>query len=633
MLEVNENLLYELNLLAYGAQVHSLYAAYQLRSAYNSDLPIFIEPMPASVDDRLTSTLSSTIKIAHFGHLTTHKNPGLMLDAFRELQNFIPNSEFHFVGEVDSSVERIVEEFFLKYPSLERSVVFHGYVAKPDLIKMISEHNLFLFLRNTSHGETSGLISDILSFGKVIIASDIGGFKDFPDEILFKVPLGISGFDLAQFIYKCIAIEKLEPNLSKYRVEYVSNHLAVDVWARNTSQNIELAAKKSISLQISNSTADIVDKNALAAILNANWKNPAIRRVGTDLTIYLKTEFTSGIQRVVKEFCGNIDLYLNPMEYCFFSINFDSQDSSISSVKHPLSSMGVELVSANISELDYLYLVDLNFHLPIEVIREERNRGLKVISVIHDILPHTNPEWFPPGTKENLFDPWLLNVLAISDVLVFHSQKQIRDFKLNFPDALQKSNIFCFPLGAQKSIPYKDKPLKDFIDLLFVSTIEPRKGLEDLLGAFMLLKKQGVPVKLTILGKQGWMVEKLVQSIEDSEFLGGDLIWIKSASEEELESLYESHKYLIVPSRGEGFGLPIVEGLMQSCLVIARDIPVFREHSTSNVRFFSGGPAELAETIKDAYDSDWKYDQKSKIRTFKNYVEDLVSILPRLNQT
>lgn len=77
-------------------------------------------------------------------------------------------------------------------------------------------------------------------------------------------------------------------------------------------------------------------------------------------------------------------------------------------------------------------------------------------------------------------------------------------------------------------------------------------------------------------------------------------------SEEALKSLYTSSKAFIFPSKYEGFGLPILEALNCKTLVIASDIPAFREFKSSNIRYFKiGDDSSLHDAINSALQSDF----------------------------
>jgi len=134
---------------------------------------------------------------------------------------------------------------------------------------------------------------------------------------------------------------------------------------------------------------------------------------------------------------------------------------------------------------------------------------------------------------------------------------------------------------------------------LMVGTVEPRKGHAQALAAIELLWQKGVEVNLVIVGKQGWMVDKLAERMAAHPEQDRRLFWLPGVSDEMLLRLYTSCAALLAPSEGEGFGLPLIEAAQHGIPVIAREIPVFREVAGEHAHYFSGvKPAELAASIE-----------------------------------
>ena len=133
---------------------------------------------------------------------------------------------------------------------------------------------------------------------------------------------------------------------------------------------------------------------------------------------------------------------------------------------------------------------------------------------------------------------------------------------------------------------------------LSVGTIEPRKAQAQALAAFELLWSEGLEVNLVFVGKQGWMVEALVEKLNNHQELGKRLFWLEGISDEYLEKVYANSTCLIAASEGEGFGLPLIEAAQHKLPIIARDIPVFREVSQEHAFYFSGvAPQRLASSV------------------------------------
>jgi len=91
--------------------------------------------------------------------------------------------------------------------------------------------------------------------------------------------------------------------------------------------------------------------------------------------------------------------------------------------------------------------------------------------------------------------------------------------------------------------------------LLFVSTIEPRKNVPNLLRAFrQLLNDYRQGIKLVVVGQRGWLFDQVFELVTELR-LTGEVMFLGRVSAEELLWLYNSAQALVQPSIYEGFGL------------------------------------------------------------------------------
>jgi glycosyltransferase involved in cell wall biosynthesis len=96
--------------------------------------------------------------------------------------------------------------------------------------------------------------------------------------------------------------------------------------------------------------------------------------------------------------------------------------------------------------------------------------------------------------------------------------------------------------------------------IYFVSTLEPRKGIDTLLEALASLAHTQPDVKLIITGKRGWYTEQFFAQIERLQ-LTPHIQFTDYVPDEDLPALYSCATVLAFPSRYEGFGLTVLEAM------------------------------------------------------------------------
>jgi len=114
--------------------------------------------------------------------------------------------------------------------------------------------------------------------------------------------------------------------------------------------------------------------------------------------------------------------------------------------------------------------------------------------------------------------------------------------------------------------------------VLFVGTLEPRKGVPDLLDAHARLRGGGhADLQLVLAGPPGW------GPAPDVDRSG--VVALGPTGGSDLDVLFRSAGALALPSRYEGFGLPVVEAMGRGCPVVCSDAACLPE--------VAGGAAEL----------------------------------------
>jgi glycosyltransferase involved in cell wall biosynthesis len=196
--------------------------------------------------------------------------------------------------------------------------------------------------------------------------------------------------------------------------------------------------------------------------------------------------------------------------------------------------------------------------------------GVRVATLVYDLMPLSNPEWFDPENRA-VFVPWARAQLAHADLAVCFSRFCADEVaRLGGPGAPPTA---LFVPGANPvdvepvrpaALPGDDRPF-----VVSVGTVEPRKNVELLVDAFDRLWADGEDARLVLVGREGWHVEDLVARLRAHPELGDRLVWAGWMPDAEVDWLYRNARAVAVPSRCEGYGLPVVEGLRRGAAVVS----------------------------------------------------------------
>ncbi len=134
-----------------------------------------------------------------------------------------------------------------------------------------------------------------------------------------------------------------------------------------------------------------------------------------------------------------------------------------------------------------------------------------------------------------------------------------------------------YPGANRDNFVAKELPYKKFI--LSVGTLEPRKNLFTIVKAYLKLKEEqkGFPYSLLLAGRFGWGDKTLAEDLQNNKYTRFGIFFHENPSEEELLYLYKNCEFFVFPSLHEGFGLPLIEAMVEDKCCIASDIPVFCE--------------------------------------------------------
>jgi glycosyltransferase involved in cell wall biosynthesis len=234
--------------------------------------------------------------------------------------------------------------------------------------------------------------------------------------------------------------------------------------------------------------------------------------------------------------------------------------------------------SGRFAELDFAVRPDIlhcTYPMPIAA------KGARGVYTIHDLVPLRLPET-TLDNKRRMYR--LLNrIAATADHIVTVSEHSRRDIiEMLGADEARVTNTYEaveFPpemIGRPDDVVAGDLMSRYRLEaktyLLFFGAIEPKKNVKALLEAY---RRSGVKSPLVIVGGGGWSNEaetRMLKAIEAEEaVLAPEKRRVRRlgyADRSALVSLIKGAQAVLFPSLFEGFGLPVLEGMMLGTPVV-----------------------------------------------------------------
>lgn len=280
--------------------------------------------------------------------------------------------------------------------------------------------------------------------------------------------------------------------------------------------------------------------------------------------------------------------------------------------------------------IDFIKIYQSFFYKIPDIILE--NNKIKKFTILHDILPYTNPEYFEKDTKnyekckENFKDKYLY--FKDKDINVFVvSQYTLNEVNKNFPE-LKNTNYIVNLISYNKdqyNLIGKNKIDKNILSkynipentpyILSLSSLNKRKNLPLLIDSFIEFLERNQDIKdlnLVLAGPKGWMFDDIFNSVNNAEKYKDRIILTGFIDEKDINTIYNSANIFVFPSLSEGFGLPVLEAMACGVPVISSNFTSLPEvYGDSALSFNPTKKEELVECLEKIYND-------------KNFREDLI---------
>jgi glycosyltransferase involved in cell wall biosynthesis len=536
-----------------------------------------------------------------------------------------------FVGENHSGTYGSDLQQLIKKSKCGKRIKITGWAEVESYKMWLAAADVGVQLRTLSRGETSGTVLDCMNYGLATIVNANGSMADLDEFSVVKLADEFLESELVDALTSLYNDENYREKLKAAAISKIRTAHHPRTCAEEYKTAIESfygeshhSAQKLIGRIVRDAEHDIsAEYLRLSTAIAKNYEpEPRKKQLFVDVSELVQRDAQSGIQRVVRAVLNQ--LLHNPPEGWIVEPIYATEMSTGYRYARKFTCQFLDIPSDWTDDSpieawqgDVFLGLDLQPNIvqsKQDFLKEMHRRGVKVHFVVYDLLPILAPESFFPGAK-GTYESWL-SCITQFDGAICISQTVANELanwvSTAYPNRVDYFDIQWFHLGADlvNSVPSNG----EFVDsanvlekmasrptFLMVSTIEPRKQHTQVLDAFEILWKNGKNINLVIVGKQGWMVEQLIERLSTHKELNNRLFWLSGVSDEYLERVYRAANCLILASSGEGFGLPLIEAAQYNVPIIARDIPVFREVAGDSAFYFNGMSAGSLATAIDEW--------------------------------
>lgn len=264
---------------------------------------------------------------------------------------------------------------------------------------------------------------------------------------------------------------------------------------------------------------------------------------------------------------------------------------------------------------------------------------LDPVVMIHDTIPLDHPAFTRPD-QVAVFRRRLTAALQRATLILTVSEATRADI-LRWRDALgitppPGQRIAATLIGTvlveptPQTLP-ADLPL-DRPVFVTLGTIEPRKNHGLLLDTWQLLAQRLPPdamPRLVIAGRRGWMNEALFARL-DALPAAGSVVELPGLDDGAVAALLGRAHALLMPSRAEGFGLPLTEAAGRGVPVIAAPTPAGRELLGSDATWLSpDAPHSWADAIASLAAGPCKRLKPLAIPSWSDHFRKVTALLTR----
>lgn len=577
----------------------------------------------------------SAVVIATFGVIAAHKGIETVIAAYRELGKPV-GTVLAVVGGGGSP--EYLDDLAAHAEGLP--VTFTGHVADDVYDLWVSACDVAVQLRPTTMGETSGAAIEALAHGCAVVVEGSGSMSELADHGAIVVPSPLVSSDLAAVLTNLVTDSSLRhAHASRGKEAIRARHLPAEVAAEYVGA-IEAAYREN---WIPRPGPELSD-DSLACIA-ANLDSGRSPGISIDVSRLSRTPDRTGSERVTLSLARNLSKTADENVYVVRGAGggfehvpefLDALEGGPRFAPGWTNGRAHHSVPGDVLLSAEMMLDDADWQASIVA---HQARGGLYAQIIHDLLPLELPEFFVDGVSE-AFARWLAFVSRSADLVICDSMATLDSYALHTAGARELGIPVApgtwfrlgYDMGVEEPTGLVGHRRGRRRRVLVVGTIEPRKAVDVVMDAAEDLWARGERVEFVVVGREGWAMPRVVERLTRLSDSGMPLTWLRQASDEDLRWEYLRADLLLMASRGEGFGLPVVEALAHGVPVLARDLPVFRELLGEDGDYFRTDADLPSAILSRLLTSDPIRFNRDRVVTWRQSAGDILAAIRRMRR-
>lgn len=237
----------------------------------------------------------------------------------------------------------------------------------------------------------------------------------------------------------------------------------------------------------------------------------------------------------------------------------------------------------------------------------------RLVVTAHDLMYLHHPQYLKSDWVNNLVQG-TEKLASRADYWICNSEHTRQDLINHYSIPRGRTQVVHMGVSEEFRGAYKKREeidkLCDKLDIaarpyfLFIGSVEAKKNVETLLRAFGLALNSGLNADLIIGGRAGWKSE-LVQTVAaEMPQLQGRVKFLGFVEQNDIVPLVAGARALVLPSRYEGFGMPVAEAMAAGTPVLCSNRGALPEVAGGAASLFDADDIELLASLIEQLDSD-----------------------------